>query len=60
MQKQLHTPFDTLNDHEFGRAGMELPGYASHMMAPATGGMSANDDDAYIDLAQRVREVGEW
>lgn len=21
---------------------------------------SANDDDAYPDLAQRVREVGEW
>lgn len=59
MQHQLQTNLDALNDHGFGRAGMETPAYVNELMAALPPGPSANDD-GYVDLAQRVREGGEW
>ena len=49
-----------LNNHGFGRADMELPSYATELIAALPPSGSANDDDGYVDLAQRVREGGEW
>ncbi|GAB2459291.1 hypothetical protein GCM10027082_07570 [Comamonas humi] len=60
MQSHRHIADDALNDHEFGRSGMEPPTYAMQMLPPANLGASANDGDGYVDLAQRVREGGEW
>ena len=36
---------DALNDHEFGRSGMEPPSYAIQMLPPAVWGDPANDGD---------------
>ena len=60
MQYQLHTNLDALNNHGFGRAAMEQPAYATDLVAALPAHPSANDDDGYVDLAQRVRECGEW
>ena len=60
MQHQLQTNLDALNNHGFGRAGLETPAYATDLMAALPTSPSANDDDGYVDLAQRVREGGEW
>ena len=62
MQSQRLIADDALNDldHEFGRSGMEPPSYAIQMLPPVSWGASANDSDGNVDLAQRVRECGEW
>ena len=60
MQHQLQINLDALNNHGFGRADRELPAYANDMVAALPANPSANDDDGYVDLAQRVRECGEW
>ncbi len=60
MQYQLHTNLDALNNHGFGRAGLDTSAYAVELMAALPANASANDEDGYIDLAQRVREGGEW
>lgn len=60
MQSHRLIADDALNDHEFGCSGMEPPNYAIQMLPPTSWGAPANDSDAYVDLAQRVREGGEW
>ncbi|MEG0976548.1 MAG: hypothetical protein RSD57_13980 [Comamonas sp.] len=60
MQHQLQINLDALNNHGFGRAGMGTPAYVTEMVAALPANPSANDDDGFVDLAQRVREGGEW
>lgn len=60
MQHQLQTNLDSLNNHGFGRAGLETPAYVTEVLAALPTTPSANDDGSYVDLAQRVREGGEW
>ena len=60
MQSQCLIADDALNRHDFGCSGMEPPAYAIQMLPPAHWSAPANDSDGYVDLAQRVRECGEW
>jgi hypothetical protein len=62
----LVTPFSTplhesLASHVFGRfmSPRAQPGVVDRVTAPVLT-TTAPDDDAIPDLAQRVREVGEW
>ncbi len=61
------TPFtaplhETLASHVFGRFMPQRaqPGVTEAVVAPAQPAPVMDDDDAIPDLAQRVREVGEW
>ena len=59
MQHQLQINLDALNNHGFGRADMEIAAYADEQLSALPANPSANDD-AYVGLAQRERECGEW
>ena len=45
MQYQLHTNLDALNNHGFGRAGLDTSAYAVELMQASATGKGLNPPD---------------